>query len=93
MSSSTSYEKQYRAVVFLDDNRALACDVSYSISGISSGFEDYADSVVAELLTYFGLSDCAEVLSRDNLPQGYLTLEDFREMADTRLEQESEEAE
>ena len=91
MSSSTSYEKQYRAVIFLDNNRALACDVSYSISDITSidsGFEDYADLIVAELLTSFGLSDCAEVLSGDNL-----TLEDFREMADTRLEQEGEGAE
>ena len=79
-------------MVFLDDNRALACDISYSISDITSGFEDYADSVAAELLTSFGLSDCAEAISGDNLPQGYLTLEDFREMADTRLEQESEEA-
>lgn len=96
VSSSTSYEKQYRAVIFLDNNRALACDVSYSISDITSidsGFEDYADLIVAELLTSFGLSDCAEVLSGDNLPQGYLTLEDFREMADTRLEQEGEGAE
>lgn len=93
VSSSMSYEKQYRAVVFLDDNRALACDVSYLISDINSEVEDYADSVVAELLTSFGLSNCAEVLSGDNLPQGYLTLEDFREMADTRLEQESEGAE
>ena len=93
VSSSTSYKKQYRAVVFLDDNRALACDISYSISDITSGFEDYADSVAAKFLTSFGLSDCAEALSGDNLPQGYLTLEDFREMADTRLEQESEEAE
>ena len=93
VSSSTSYKKQYRAGVFLDDIRALACDISYSISDITSGFEDYADSVAAELLTSFGLSDCAEALSGDNLPQGYLTLEDFREMADTRLEQESEEAE
>lgn len=93
VSSSTSYEKQYRAVVFLDDNRALACDVSYLISDINSEVEDYADSIVAELLTSFGLSDCAEVLSGDDLPQGYLTLEDFREMADTRLEQEGAEAE
>lgn len=67
--------------------RALACDVSYLISDINSEVEDYADSVVAELLTSFGLSNCAEVLSGDNLPQGYLTLEDFRGMADTRLAQ------
>lgn len=93
VSSSTSYEKRYRAVVFLDDNRALACDVSYSIGDIDPGVVDYADSIVAELLTSFGLSDCAEVLSGDDIPQGYLTLEDFREMADTRLEQEGAEAE
>ena len=88
ISSSAGYEKQYRAVVFLDNNRALTCDISYSISdvtSISAGFEDYADEIVAELLTAYELSDCMDALSGDNLPQGYLTLEDFREMADMRL--------
>lgn len=90
VSSSTRFEKQYRVVVFLDDNRALACDVSYSIEDITSidpGFEDYADDIVADTFTLYGLPDCVEALSGGNLPQGYLTLEDFREMADTRLAQ------
>lgn len=90
VSSSTRFEKQYRVVVFLDDNRALACDVSYSIEDITSidpEFEDYADDIVSNIFTSYGLFDCVEALSGGSLPQGYLTLEDFRGMADTRLAQ------
>ena len=71
-------------------NRALACDVSYSIEDITSidpEFEDYADDIVSNTFTSYGLFDCVEALSGGSLPQGYLTLEDFRGMADTRLAQ------